>query len=79
MMPLFFVSWDLVSDFRSSLNPASTMVDNIKHIVVIGGGIIGVCTAYYLSEDERFKNASFSVTVVEANEIASGASGKAGG
>ncbi|KAF8476538.1 FAD dependent oxidoreductase, partial [Gautieria morchelliformis] len=40
---------------------------------------MGVCTAYYLSDDERFKNGSVSVTLVEANEIASGASGKAGG
>lgn len=56
-----------------------SMVNNVEHIVIIGGGIMGICTAYYLSGDERFRNASFSVTVVEANDIASGASGKAGG
>ncbi|KAF8517754.1 FAD dependent oxidoreductase [Hysterangium stoloniferum] len=52
------------------------MTDNI---VIIGGGIIGVCTAYYLSQDDRFKSRSMSVTIVEANDIASGASGKAAG
>jgi len=50
-----------------------------ENIVIIGGGIIGVCTAYYLSQDDRFKSRSMSVTIVEANDIASGASGKAAG
>lgn len=51
----------------------------VDHIVIIGGGIMGVCTAYYLSQDERVKTGSVSVSIIEANEIASGASGKAGG
>lgn len=55
------------------------MVEPIEHVVIIGGGVMGVCTAYYLSEDERFKTGSVSVSLIEANEIASGASGKAGG
>jgi glycine/D-amino acid oxidase-like deaminating enzyme len=51
----------------------------VEHVVIIGGGIIGICTAYYLSGDERFQSRKLSVTIVEANKIASGASGKAGG
>ena len=50
-----------------------------QNVVIIGGGIIGVCAAFYLSRHELVKKGSVSVTLVEANEIASGASGKAGG
>lgn len=44
-----------------------------KHVVVCGGGVVGVCTAYFLSK----KGAS--VTLVEKSSIACAASGKAGG
>ena len=44
------------------------------HVVVLGAGVIGVTTAYYLSERGH------SVTVVDrAAEVASGASGGNGG
>ncbi|TIA68101.1 hypothetical protein E3P91_04168 [Wallemia ichthyophaga] len=42
--------------------------------VIVGGGIIGVCVAYYLSKEE-----GMDVTIVENTEVACGASGKAGG
>ncbi|KAL9245816.1 hypothetical protein vseg_019422 [Gypsophila vaccaria] len=42
-------------------------------IVVCGGGIIGVCTAYFLSKSGA------SVTLVEQSSVACAASGKAGG
>eukprot|EP01018_Ginkgo_biloba_P020116 Gb_08727 [translate_table: standard] len=42
-------------------------------VIVCGGGVIGVCTAYFLAK----KGAQ--VTVVEKSEIACAASGKAGG
>ncbi|XP_022773940.1 putative oxidoreductase C1F5.03c [Durio zibethinus] len=44
-----------------------------KRVVVCGGGIIGVCTAYFLAK----KGAS--VTLVEKSSVACAASGKAGG
>lgn len=44
-----------------------------KRVVVCGGGVIGVCTAYFLSK----KGAA--VTIVEKSSIACAASGKAGG
>lgn len=44
-----------------------------KRVLVIGGGVIGVCTAYFLSK----KGAS--VTLIEQSSIACAASGKAGG
>lgn len=47
--------------------------DPPKRVVVCGGGIIGVCTAYFLSK----KGAA--VTLVEQSSIACAASGKAGG
>ena len=44
-----------------------------KEVVVCGGGVIGVCTAYFLA-----KNGAI-VTVIEQSSIACAASGKAGG
>ncbi len=45
-------------------------------VAIVGGGIIGTATAFYLAEEFRFRN----VTVIEAGScVASQASGKAGG
>lgn len=47
---------------------------------VIGGGIIGSTTAYYLTRHPKFNPALHTITVLEAAPaIATGASGKAGG
>ncbi|KAG9131551.1 hypothetical protein Leryth_024102 [Lithospermum erythrorhizon] len=48
-------------------------MDTSPKVVVCGGGIIGVCAAYFLSE----KGAS--ITLIEQSSIACGSSGKAGG
>src|SRR5258708_1950714 len=42
-------------------------------VVIWGGGVIGACTAYFLSRR------SIDVIVVEGTEVAAAASGKAGG
>lgn len=44
-----------------------------KRVVVCGGGVIGVCTAYFLSKRGA------AVTLIEKSSIACAASGKAGG
>lgn len=44
-----------------------------------GGGIIGSCSAYYLTRHPSFDPSRHSVTLLEASGIAGGASGKAGG
>lgn len=44
-----------------------------KKVVVCGGGVVGVCTAYFLSKRGA------AVTLVEKSSIACAASGKAGG
>ena len=47
------------------------MVDKNGHIVIVGGGIIGCSTAYYLA-----KAGYSNVTVCEAVHIAHAASGR---
>jgi glycine/D-amino acid oxidase-like deaminating enzyme len=46
---------------------------------VTGGGIIGSVTAYYLTRHSLFDPEQHEVVVLEANRIASAASGKSGG
>ncbi|GLA66903.1 hypothetical protein AtubIFM56815_010900 [Aspergillus tubingensis] len=50
-----------------------------REIVIVGGGIIGCCSAYYLTRHPSFDPSRHSVTLIEASDIAGGASGKAGG
>lgn len=50
-----------------------------KNIVVIGGGIIGCTSAYFLSRHPSFDPSKHTITLLEASKIAGGASGKAGG
>ena len=52
-----------------------------KKIVIVGGGIIGCTTAYYLSHHPSFRSDIDEITILEASTIgvAQGASGKAGG
>ncbi|KAF4625400.1 hypothetical protein G7Y89_g12768 [Cudoniella acicularis] len=50
-----------------------------RNIVIIGGGIIGCTTAYFLTRHPAFNPAIHKITLIEAQSIASGASGKAGG
>ncbi|KAH8927452.1 FAD dependent oxidoreductase [Atractiella rhizophila] len=46
-------------------------------VVIVGGGIMGVCSAYYLLHSQP--QAEVEVTLIEESYIAAGASGKAGG
>ncbi|QSL65993.1 hypothetical protein MERGE_003130 [Pneumocystis wakefieldiae] len=50
-----------------------------QSIVIIGGGIIGSTTAYYLTSHPKYDSSKMSITLIEGTGIASGASGKAGG
>jgi glycine/D-amino acid oxidase-like deaminating enzyme len=52
-----------------------------RHIVIIGGGIIGCTTAYYLATHPSYARNNTKITLVEASRHgpAQGASGKAGG
>ncbi|KAL3417527.1 FAD dependent oxidoreductase [Phlyctema vagabunda] len=69
----------LLRNPRSNIRMASSTTSEKKNIVIIGGGIIGCTTAYYLTRHPSFSPANHSVTILEAQSIASGASGKAGG
>lgn len=50
-----------------------------KHIIIVGAGIIGVCTAYYLVHHPKFDPEKYHISLVESKRVAGGASGKAGG
>ena len=62
----------------SQLVPHRNMSDmkTPENIVIVGGGIIGACCAYYLAHHPSFDPAKTKLTLIEASEIASGASGK---
>lgn len=49
-----------------------------SNIVVIGGGIAGVSTAYYLSLSPALPS-NAKITIIEGTKIAAGASGYSGG
>ncbi|TVY20213.1 putative oxidoreductase [Lachnellula arida] len=55
------------------------MASEPRNIVIIGGGIIGCTSAYFLTRHPAFNPSLHSITILEATSIASGASGKAGG
>ena len=52
-----------------------------REIVIIGGGIIGCTTAYYLTRHPSYSSSTTTITLIEASQHgpAQGASGKAGG
>ncbi|KAF4120854.1 FAD dependent oxidoreductase [Geosmithia morbida] len=55
-------------------------MDGKRNIVIVGGGIIGSTTAYFLTRHPKFSPALHTVTLLEAAPtLAAGASGKAGG
>ncbi|KAJ6618737.1 hypothetical protein B0H10DRAFT_1947363 [Mycena sp. CBHHK59/15] len=56
-------------------------INDARHIVIVGGGIIGCTTAYYLTRHPGFLPSRVTVMLVEASArgAAQGASGKAGG
>ncbi|CAJ1942901.1 unnamed protein product [Sphenostylis stenocarpa] len=58
---------------RAKSIKSSSPMDQPKRVVVCGGGVIGVCTAYFLGA----KGAA--VTLIEMSDVACAASGKAGG
>ncbi|KAF2165042.1 hypothetical protein M409DRAFT_67353 [Zasmidium cellare ATCC 36951] len=57
----------------------ATANDGKKEIVIIGGGIIGCTSAYYLTRHPSYDPTKHKITLLEASKIAGGASGKAGG
>ncbi|EGV64089.1 hypothetical protein CANTEDRAFT_114120, partial [Yamadazyma tenuis ATCC 10573] len=63
------------------LNFKSVPLDaNGKHtIIIVGAGIIGVCTAYFVVTHPKYNPDKYRVVIIESKRVAGGASGKAGG
>lgn len=66
--------------------PLSLLTIHIQHshrmtqsVVIIGGGIIGTCTAYFTATLAKERGLDVAIKLVEGSSIAAGASGKAGG
>ncbi|KAF8516052.1 FAD dependent oxidoreductase [Gautieria morchelliformis] len=57
----------------------STSPAQERRIVIVGGGIIGCTSAYYLTRHPFFPASNHHITLLEASTIAGGASGKAAG
>lgn len=68
-----------MADFSDSHSIASGRHKAKKHIVIVGAGIIGVCTAYYLVKNPKFDPHMMHISLVEGKRVAGGASGRAGG
>lgn len=62
-------------DFKSSPSEAPDK----KTIVIVGAGIIGVCTAYFLVTHPKYDPEKYRIVFIESKRVAGGASGKAGG
>ncbi|KAL8200560.1 hypothetical protein R6Q57_011899 [Mikania cordata] len=69
----FFIPSKFVTVQATMANNPQQITPAKKRVLVCGGGVIGVCTAYFLSK----KGAA--VTLIEQSSIAAAASGKAGG
>lgn len=54
-------------------------IRNLLTTILTGGGIIGCCSAYYLTRHPSYDPTRHKITLIEACEIAGAASGKAGG
>lgn len=63
-------------DFKSVPSDASK---GKKHIIIVGAGIMGVCTAYFLVTHPKYDPSKYHITIIESKRVAGGASGKAGG
>lgn len=68
-----------MSEYLTFRTEASGRHVGKKHIIIVGAGIIGVCTAYYLVKHPKFDPEKYHISIVESKRIAGGASGKAGG
>ncbi|EEB09177.2 cytoplasm protein [Schizosaccharomyces japonicus yFS275] len=51
----------------------------VADVLIIGGGIVGVCTAFFITKRPEFAQGKLRVVLLEENDIACAASGKAGG
>lgn len=68
-----------MSEYLTFSSEHSGRHEGKKHIIIIGAGIIGVCTAYYLVKHPQFDPEKYHISLVESKRVAGGASGKAGG
>ncbi|CCJ30611.1 unnamed protein product [Pneumocystis jirovecii] len=76
---LMFLAMRLIVIFSAEKLFLDCIMEKKCHIVIVGGGIIGSTTAYYLTRHPKYDSTNISITLIEGTGIASAASGKAGG
>lgn len=68
-----------MSEYLNFKSIASDRSKDKIHIVIVGAGIIGCCTAYFLVTHPNYDPEKYHITIIESKRVAGGASGKAGG
>lgn len=68
-----------MSDYIKFRSEPSDAHKGKNHIIIVGAGIIGVCTAYYIVKHPKYDPEKYHITIIESKRVAGGASGKAGG
>lgn len=68
-----------MADFLNFKSVPSERSHDKTHIVIVGAGIIGCCTAYFLVTHPKYDPEKYHITIIESKRVAGGASGKAGG
>ncbi|KAG5782869.1 hypothetical protein H9Q73_003462 [Fusarium xylarioides] len=63
----------------SDHQPRNIVIIGSPSLPSVGGGVIGCCTAYYLTRHPSYNPQRDQITILEASSIAAAASGKAGG
>lgn len=79
IQPTSHTSGNRLKDHLEACRKMTVPKGKKKNIIIIGGGIIGCTTAYYLTRHPSYDPKLHTITLIEATRIAGGASGKAGG
>lgn len=79
MQELYSATFNIAIVYRLLQVQKRGSMSKKESIYIIGGGIIGCTTAFYLTDHPKFDTSKYEIVIIESNDIACAASGKAGG